>query len=276
MKRSILTSAFTLIGLFLISSCSSSDTTDQSIETVVKELDEMNPQQIDKNEGLDAVEKIDSSWFLFEGRMGQYESNIVMELNIANGAVSGRYYYARHQKYLTLNGTIDKSGEVELTESYKGEKTGYLNFVLTEDIKGTWKATPDSDDLQKFEANQITTVSKENYKPTFSAYEYDHITRIYNGPDLPSDDVDVTDRMTFNTISDSLAAFYYNVVGANGHLGSINGLAKNIDGIWTFKDDGECTLTIKFDGKQANINEEDCGYYRGARAYFEGTLDQVK
>lgn len=276
MKTSILTSIKLVICFALLNSCELTDQQKQDVKTVISELPEPATKKISDEIAPKEEEEIESTWFLIQGVMGIYSSNIVMELNIADGEVRGRYFYARHQKYLTLNGTIDKSGEVQLTESYKGKPTGYLNFVLADEIKGTWKATPDSDDIQKIEAAQITSISKENYKPTFSAYEYDHITSIYNGPDIPADDIDVTDRLTFNTLSDSLATFYYGITGANGHTGSIGGVATKIDNMWVYKDGGECTLTIKFDGKHANINEEDCGYYRGARAYFEGTLDQVK
>jgi len=42
------------------------------------------------------------------------------------------------------------------------------------------------------------------------------------------------------------------------------------------EDDQVCTITIKFAGDKANIDEENCSYYHGAACSFYGTLNKVK
>ncbi|MCH2231096.1 MAG: hypothetical protein MK105_12195 [Crocinitomicaceae bacterium] len=258
-----------IFSLFALNSCSSPGSSGIKIDAPIKGAIE---SENDNKKNI----KTPSSWHLIEGVMGLYASTVIMELNIGNSIVKGRYFYAKHQKYIDLNGTIDKSGEINLTETYQGKKTGFINFVLEDKIKGTWKATPDSRESQIFEGTKVTSLVKEEFKPVFSAFEYTHITRIYKGPNDEPDEYDVTGRLTFNTISNSMASFHLSVNGANGHSGSIEGIAHKAEGIWTFYGENECKLTIQIVENKAIIDEDTCNYYHGNRAYFQGTLEQVK
>ena len=279
MKQSILISSLIISILFLMSSCLQGTPEEKEIPSSIAS-EKLAPES--SKELLEVVEVVEKTipykWVLISGVMGLYQSTVMIDLKISNGNVTGKYFYARHQKYLDLNGTVGKDGMIKLKESYKGKTTGFLNFTnIDGKIKGSWCAKEDFKDPQEFNGNEITTINDSDYAPKFERFAYEHTTVIYNGEDVEPDEIAVTDDLMVNYISPDLITFYYHVTGANGHIGSIEGLAsKSKDGIWIFKGEDECILTLKIDAKKAYIDEDNCNYYRGFRAYFENTLDRVK
>ena len=111
MRFLLLTSMSLIFSLFALNSCSSPGSSGIKIDAPIKGAIE---SENDNKKNI----KTPSSWHLIEGVMGLYASTVIMELNIGNSIVKGRYFYAKHQKYIDLNGTIDKSGEINLTETY--------------------------------------------------------------------------------------------------------------------------------------------------------------
>lgn len=70
-----------------------------------------------------------------------------------------------------------------------------------------------------------------------------------------------------------------NVSDASGCAGSIEGagaLSGNAMMLTKKEDDQVCTITIKFSGDTAELNEDNCSGYHGAACGFSGTLKKVK
>lgn len=220
-----------------------------------------------------AAERI---WGVYSGKLGLYQQEVVMELIISGNQVSGSYFYAKHQKTLQLDGTYDKNTQKFLvTESYKGNPTGYMEFTLTKgDLVGSWMKKAGSKEKEDFHA-ALLPIDEKNFKAVHSTYEYKHQMQVYNATEEADVEM-VTDVLKVSQLGEGLFAFYYNVIGGTGHLGSMDGLGETRDGISIFEVD-DCALQFDFSAKAAVVKETgDCQYYRGARVYFEGSLKKVR
>ncbi len=214
-------------------------------------------------------------WGLYEGKLGLYESQVVLALEIQGEAVSGNYFYAKHQKTLSLEGTYDpSSGMVKATESYKGKTTGYLEFKLSHgEIEGRWMKQKDAQEKEDFTATLID-LSEEDYSAKHGRYKDVHKITLFSGEDDYEEEV--TDVLTISEVGGGFFSFYYSVIGANAHIGSVEGFAKRKGDTGIFRDLESCELTFTFSGNTVEVHETgDCQYYRGARAYFEGVLSKV-
>lgn len=69
------------------------------------------------------------------------------------------------------------------------------------------------------------------------------------------------------------------VSSPSGCSGSIEGSAPLVNDVLTLtkkEDDQVCTVTIKFSGDTAEVDENNCSYYHGAACSFYGTLNRQK
>jgi len=258
---------------FAIASCS--ETPDNTSPTPSDE-----PSTETVSETTEANETSDENteervWGVYAGKLGLYEQEVAMELIITGNKVSGSYFYAKHQKALELNGTYDDSSQkFKVTESYKGKTTGYMEFTLLKgELNGYWMKRAGSKEKEDFQAT-LLPVDEKDFKVVHSVYENEHEMSIYNAED--SEVETVTDVLKVSQLGKGLFTFYYSVVGGTGHLGNIDGLGETQNGKSTFELD-ECALQFVFNSKGAEVHETgDCQDYRGARAYFEGSLKKIR
>jgi hypothetical protein len=258
---------------FLIQSCGETpaEVVDKT-ETTQEQVEEM-PADVENDEV--AVEE-ETVWGVYEGYLGLYEQHVIMELFITGERVTGNYFYAKHQKLLELKGTFDsETNTITLEESYKGKPTGHLEFTASRgEIDGKWMKKKGAKEQENFKAN-LVAIDKDEFSSVRNRYEDTHEISIYNGTD--EDIEEVTNVLTINKIGDKFFSFYYSVIGANAHIGSVEGFGEiGKDGLGVFSGEDNCVLEFTFSKNTVEVHETDCQYYRGARAYFEGILTKVK
>lgn len=224
----------------------------------------------------------DAIWSFYEGRMGNYEQQVVLEMGILGTEVTGRYFYARHQDFLALEGNYDSITKTfKLTESYRGKITGYIRFTQTEkgNLEGSWSKLEESQ-AEPFRATKLDlTLDDVQLDVDFERYDFRHEVLIYSGVSNESDIKPVIDEIMISHLDEKYFSFHYSVVGGNGHLGSMDGI-----GIRTSVDSAEylaplkgCVLNFAFMNDSIVISEkEDCSSYRGMRAHFGNTLGKVQ
>lgn len=261
-----ITYSLILILPILLSSCASEVSTDQPNEEF--ESESKKEQAFNQN-------NVPDSWAIYSGHVGLYGKHVIIELAVYGDSVKGTYFYSKHQKPLTLIGTIDSKNHIKAKEMYKNKTTGYWEFNLSKgDIVGTWSKSESMIEPEGIIA-KLCDIERQDYQPEFETYQDKHIITFYNGVD--DDEEEVMDECKINWIDDKHFTFYYNVIRRNGHLGSIEGLAKiEEDGKGIFRDDESCELTFLFDHNTLEIAESQCDYYHGANAYFDGVLQKVK
>lgn len=260
----------------IISSCTSENKNERteemisnSKEVIIDEKDEpLSPPEVPVNE----------NWLVYEGVIGDYYQHVVLALTMREeNTVAGTYYYDKHQKILDLNGTYNsESGVYELKESYKGKVTGYLTFKnVNGNLSGKWKAKKSSIEMQQLELNLLSKKTGSIPTVEFSKYKNEHTVFMYT-PD-GEEEMDVIDRLKIAKIDEDNSSFSYNVTGANGHMGSADGIIK-MDNQTTghFYGEDNCDLEFKFSKKGVEIIEHDCQYYHGARAYLDNELTLEK
>jgi hypothetical protein len=218
---------------------------------------------------------IDSSWNYYSAYIGTYQEPVMIELSFNGDNVNGSYWYAKHGKELKLTGELNsETQKYEVSESYKGKTTGKMMFSLDKDMSliAEW-SNPKGEDKESFNGVLLDLPDTKKKKPTFSEYQLDHKIEVF---DSEIDDFkieEVNDGCKVMRVGKTVV-FTYGVVGHNYHTGSIDGtfmVDANEKG--TFKGDNDCTMSFTFKGNELIIEEEtDCSYYRGARAYFGGTL----
>jgi hypothetical protein len=270
--------AYLIPFLFLIS-CAPKEEEVPGIESMHGRVDsEIVDLNADANEG-----SMEAWWVFYEGRVGTYEQQVVLELGITDSTVSGRYFYARHQKFLALEGTFDTlTKEIKLVESYRGKITGYINCVQKPDgsLEGSWSKLEEGD-KEPFSANplELNLGGKRLMKVRFEKYTRAHDILVYNGISNEPAIEKVVDEIVVSHINDSYFSYHYSVIGGNAHLGSMDGIAKSNDtktaNYQSQKTD--CMLQFSFKKDSISIIEDgNCSYYRGMRAHFGNTLGIIK
>ncbi len=260
---------------FLASSCGENpEGTEQ--ETILPE-ESVNTTVAEERETAPDEDETEHIWALYSGKLGDYDQHMIMELVITGTEVSGSYFYTKHQKSLSLNGTYDPStSKVKVTESYKGKNTGYIEFdLMNGELSGHWMKKAGATETQPFKA-KLTGLDEADFNPVHSTYENPHQISMYNGD---SDEIEeVKDVLKISRIGGKYFSFYYSVIGSNAHLGNIEGLAEiDENGTGIFRDEYDCVLEFILSEKNVEISETgDCQPYRGYRAYFGGTLKKVK
>ena len=261
--------------IFFIMSCGSPGKTQPNTEEVDKSP-ENNTTVEDTETNITKAEE--SFWGLYEGEVGLYSQQVVMELSIKENTVTGSYFYAKHRKLLQLNGSIDgTTNKVKLEEKYKGKTTGYLEFIWDEDkINGSWSKSPSSE-KESLELS-LLPIKKQEYNPSYIAYEKTILIDEHGFDNHGNDSIFQEPRTNYIYISqlnESTFCFHYHVFGRNFHMGTIEGIAyKENDSHYVFKDKLGCELQFTKSEKTIDVNESNCETHHGAFAYFDGTLNK--
>jgi len=216
--------------------------------------------------------------YVFNGYIGRYKTNALMNLVFEGDSITGSYYYYKNLGRLTLNGSIDPvTNKIRLVESYKGKPTGYFRGSFSpEGLTGSWSATAAFDRAQGFEFELFKT-SEVGTKPSAqlqdATYILEHGIEMWNIEEKVFEKGTTTDDITVRFIDDTAFTFDYNVSGHNGHSGRIAGIGKMLNlnqGI--FNGEEGCELIFDFYDKRVDINAERCQEYAGQRAHFGGSL----
>ena len=257
----------------IFSSCTSEPTSEEGTASEEHTVHEETP----KNLTEEPENNVETVWGVYQGTLGVYDQHVVMQLSITGNEVQGSYFYSKHQKSLNLKGAYDaESGLMQVTESYKGKTTGYLEFTLSRgEIVGKWMKKEGAEDKEDFSARLIG-VDKNEYEPVHEHYLNKHEISIYNVEE--GDVEEVVDVLKINKIGGGYFSFYYSVIGTNAHLGNIEGFGEiGDDEIGIFRDDEACELEFTFSKNTVEVHETgDCQLYRGYRAYFGGILTKAK
>lgn len=282
---------FIFLGLFVFG-CGNAVSDENENTRSENKTDTVVEEEIDEVEDIESKEDfigVETKHVLF-CRIGDYEEPAIMVLDWGikdeNGIfpISGYYYYLKHSKNIDLNGYSEpRDRKIYLTESYKGEETGYMEFVQ-DDVEGIsfWAPGKDSDDHQAFYSEDVLFADpyEFNIALTNEQYIYEHEVIMFDGPEDYT--MEAKNEMFISRINDEFLAFDLSVVCTNGHVGAVNGLAA-IEGNQSFYKDKvddefeKCILT--FDLAKENeitVIEEDCNAFHGARAYFDCTLEKIK
>lgn len=240
--------------------------------------DESNKDRIEET-SIDTIpEEIDQIWDYYGGAIGLYGEDVVVEISVNRGEISGGYWYLKHGKRLELTGEVaPKNNEWAISESYNGKVTGTFQLEERNDsLMGIWYAPGADSEAEEVVLKKLVSESKERIVPEFETYQFDHKIGIYNWETEDFDKEDATDEMKLTRIGEYVI-FSYDVIGSNAHIGFISGIAETINEKKAiFYGEDVCELTIIFENNSVNVEESDCSYYRGMRAYFGGTLERVK
>lgn len=269
---------FAIAAITMLYSCSSES--DQKSD----EKDQISEDSNGDDMPVDLAPAIDSVWNYYAGTVGIYDSQILMELSFNGTDVNGTYWYTKHGKPIRLEGSIDSlSQEVNLTEKVNGKITGHFKFDIEVGmIRGSWSLPNEKTgygyEPSSFYCDLITTGEKGHLNPEFNVYELNHDIEIYNSEIDDFEFKEATDIYRITKITDDKFVFIYDVTAHNYHKGFIEGTGTYLTPkLGQFKDGEGCELLIKFyDSEIEIIEKEDCGMYKGARAYFGGTLTKVK
>lgn len=214
----------------------------------------------------------------YAGTIGLYGEDVLMEINQNELTLSGRYWYLKHGRQIAIQGEASaKSSEWQLTESLKNVVTGYMTLQLENGaLTGQWYAPGKKSELQEVVMKKVFTSDNGQIQPEFEDFSRSKVITMYNGDKDEVTEEDASDDIRLVRIGDYVL-FQYFVIGANAHVGHINGLAKFESKTKAiFKGEEECQLSLDFNGNEVTIREdENCSYYRGMRAYFDGTLTKM-
>jgi hypothetical protein len=251
-------------------------------DSVSSEKGKKNTQNQDKTTSENAQTLSESELIIdtleysyFAGAIGLFEQEVLLELHCNEKTIEGAYWYLKHGKRIELKGSRSaKSNEWQLTERVKGKTTGHMTLVLKGDsLVGQWYAPEKKSEIQHVSLKRVLDNHAGKYDFTIDRYEREKQITMYDGQEDREETV--TDAFRMIRIEDALL-FQYHVTGTNGHIGTIDGLAEFVsDNRAIFRGEYNCALTITFTKDQVTVIEDDCSYYRGARAYFDGALQKV-
>ncbi|MCB9225388.1 MAG: hypothetical protein R2780_00345 [Crocinitomicaceae bacterium] len=269
--------------LFFIYAC---DAPEKESEGEIREYsDEPIPDEEQKPSdfGEDDPEGTDSKHVLY-CEIGLYEKPAIMVLDWMtrdeNGVypIKGYYFYIDHQKNLDLEGFSDPSTRgIYLTESYKGKKTGYMEFAQDVPWEGEnyWAASKGNSDKQTFYSEDLMFRDNMGAQVDIQKGQYTnpHTITIYMGDEEGEVEESVTDELNWVIINQEFFAFDISTTGRNAHTGEASGLAtiKGNKAIWISDSEEHCKLTFDLSKKESSIevSEENCEYYHGAHASFD-------
>ncbi|UKN00948.1 hypothetical protein K6119_14530 [Paracrocinitomix mangrovi] len=223
---------------------------------------------------------------VISANIGLYQELAIMILEISpveeNGThpVNGYYYYIAHQKPLDLKGHYNPASEMYiLDETYKGKKSGHMEFKVNDDSdQSFWCVNLDSEH-QDFNSKELYYEESANFVLEIEKdkYEWIHPIDMYMGEEEGFVEEEVEDEFNFAIVNNEYILFDINKTGRNGHLAIANGFAKINDGIaiWDAPDD-YTTCQIKMNltksGEVTVTEEKLCEGFRGFNASFDGTF----
>jgi hypothetical protein len=132
------------------------------------------------HQGLDAqdvprlldVDDSPASLAEYYGTLGE-TNHLLMTLSRQGGALNGSYFYERIGTAIELQGTVDKEGQVTLTESVDETKTGVFNGRFTDEgamLKGSWM-NPDGSKVLPFELKRFALMDAKTLKTSVGSLE---------------------------------------------------------------------------------------------------------
>ncbi|MCC6142991.1 MAG: DUF3298 and DUF4163 domain-containing protein [Candidatus Hydrogenedentes bacterium] len=108
----------------------------------------------------------------YAGTLGE-TNHLLITLATQGKDLSGTYFYERIGQAIELEGTVDAEGQVTLTESVDGKKTGVFNGVLSEEgkrFKGAWM-NPEGSKTLPFELRRYATQETKTVKSAVGSME---------------------------------------------------------------------------------------------------------
>jgi len=267
---------FILLGLF---SCQNEQVAEPEIESMRGEIAS---DIVDESTDIEDIND-DHEWSVYQGRIGTYEQQVVIEIGIVENEVTGRYFYARHQNFLSLEGTFDSlTKEFNLIETYRGKTTGQIRCIIDDkgNLDGTWSKSEESEP-EPFKATKLSSGDddKDRLNVEFLKYDNRHEVQIYSGVSNESNREFVVDELMISKIDASHFSFHYSIIGGNRHTGSIDGIGSmsTADSAEFVAPQSGCILGFVFEGDSLSVIEkEDCSYYRGMRAHFTNKLGKIE
>lgn len=265
---------YALIALIILASCQQKDGKNDVVEqetTSTESTQETQPKEIEETPAAP------KSYDYYAGAIGLYGEDVLVEVNSEDNIITGRYWYLKHGREIQLEGTSSAKGDQwQIKETVKGVETGNMSLAVKGDeITGQWYAPGRSSDLQEVNLKKVYHSEVGKIEPEFEQYEFTKTITVFNTEE--NEEVDVTDELRLTRIGEYIL-FQYEVTGTNAHSGHVNGLAKMDDSNKAmFTGEEGCKLSLSFKGNEVTVSEEDdCFYYRGMRAYFDGILTRVK
>jgi hypothetical protein len=158
-----------------------------------------------------------------------------------------------------------------LTESYKGEPTGYMQFSTKGYDENFWAVDQETTDRQEFNFKKIAPKNEEDRAFTIKKQLYIDKHQVQD----MSLEEEVTDKLAMVFIDDDKMIFDYSFVRSNFHTGAARGMAtKNTAGDYIFNGEEGCELKFKVSENEVEVIEKDCRYYHGARATLDGSFSK--
>ncbi len=201
---------------------------------------------------------------------------ISMSIEINGMKVTGKYYYHKYKRDITLVGDYqgdDKMGGLNLTEyNNKGDITGYFEGELNPAgcYIGVWKPSSFESDFSKwlgFEVCGTPFVPEDNgeYPPAGKWTRLDYsewqLTKLYIG-DVRKDQ------------------FWFSIDSINGcHTGGVSGTAIADKDKYQYIEterNSKCKLTFIKKEELIGVEQEGCDGYGGIGVFFGGTFSQGK
>lgn len=220
-----------------------------------------------------------TKWSFYEGRLGNYHQQFVLEIGQSSNQISGRYFLARHQKYIDLNGTIDTlSDTIRLVETHLGNITGYLTFKRDSNELNGYRQSTLEGPRQAFHAKpiQLELQNREQISVVFLKYTKDKTIEVYNSIESKTVQEKAVDELLLSKVDNKHFAFYYHVIGPNGHTGSVDGIATLVDKDYAIYKEDECMLSFRIFSDSIIVEEEEeCTFNRGMHATFNNSLQKT-
>lgn len=205
----------------------------------------------------------------------------VMQLGMENEQATGHYLYTKQGKRIDLKGHYDAGeGQWILEEQVGGRTTGYFQVsISSESISGIWSAKSDFSAAKDVTGRRLDVPYEPNSvtgKRISGLYQNKGTTTTYEGDDANGEPIekeyDVTDQCAVRYIGGGYFSFWLTVTGANYHTGEVSGVGKIAADYTGVTDMEDCKIGFDFRTQgSVTVEEEDCGDYHGARAWFGGT-----
>lgn len=265
--------------LLLIIACRPATSPDEGAEEApVTAASEATSPEVPSVLPAEATETPQSRYFY--GQIDEFGPFVHLELTETEGAVSGRYFYAKHQKMLTLEGHLDTSGNYTLDEFHDGAMTGRWKFILDDNdaLVGEWVSLPAASKLLPLVASPVPPASREAQQAVeFASYAHRFETGMFNPTTQSNEVFEAVSLLKVGFLGAEGFLFWYDVIGVNGHTGNLEGFAymTSADTAEFVEEEG-CMLSFTFDWDKetVSITEKDCEAFRGARAFFQGELQK--
>ncbi len=265
-----------------ISACQSNESSSDEIERMDGDIDNELVADESSNDTLPSID-----WNFFEGTFGNPGQQVVLELGQRDSVLVGRYFFARLQSFIEVEGYADTTNDIiYLKENYLGDSTGTIVLVLNEEgeLRGKWTPSQAVDSIPQpvvLRPMNLTLRDRDRMSVMFSKYEREHTITGFSGmPDNTEEEI-IVDEFMLSAIDDRHFCFYYHVLGDNGHNGSLSGVATMVQqnyGIFHGNSsETGCLVSFKFKGDSLLIREEeDCSVFRDGNVGFSNRMKKVR